>query len=226
VNLVRTAHPATNWRQTTQIVPFHEAILLRTIARWHVLPFATLRIGSCTCLLVAPSFGGKSTLIAHALARDRIADARVTLIDDNTTWFDHRGRAVSIRRPLKIRKETLVHLANNLPAHLKATPHCDGSIYLMPTATARRMNRYQIDALVVLDRHVTHPRLEMLSLQAADEASSYHLRQRLGSVPAAGFVAALARVLRKPNLGLYKLNYRDPDDGLALLAELTSRHPR
>ncbi len=88
------------------------------------------------------------------------------------------------------------------------------------------MSRYQIDALVVLDRHVTYPRLEMLSLQAADEASSYHLRQRLGSVPAAGFVAALARVLRTPNLGLYKLNYRDPDDGLALLAELTSRHPR
>ncbi|WP_131802362.1 hypothetical protein [Yoonia tamlensis] len=200
--------------------------MLRAIVRWHVLPFATLRIGGCTCLLVAPSFGGKSTLIAHALAQRRIASAQVTLIDDNTTWIDRSGRAVCVRRPLKIRQETLGQLARNLPPHRKSTPHRDGSLYVTPTASARYLSRHRINALVVLDRHVAHPRLEILSARSADEASSYHLRQRLGRLPAAGLVTTLARVLRTPDIGLYKLNYRASDDGLALLAELKSRHPR
>lgn len=226
MNLSPPTQPATHWRQVTEIVPYHEAILYRAIARWHVLPFAALRVGRCTCLLVAPSFGGKSTLIAHALAQHCFAETRVTLIDDNTTWFDRGGRAICVRRQLKIRKETLGVLGNNLPKHKNPTPHRDGSLYLTPIASARYLSRHPIDAVVVLDRHVAHPTLEILSPQSADEASSYHLRQRLGRVPAAGFVATLGRILRTPKLGLYKLNYRDPDDGLALLAELTSRHPR
>ena len=190
------------------------------------LPFATLGLGDKRVLLVAPSHGGKSTLIAFALVPGALPDrARPLLIDDNETWFDPWNRAICLSRPLMVRRHTTELLAGRLPEldRFDSYPHDRDALIGRPDRRAGLFSRHRIDAIAFLQRSEGVSRLHDVDPERAGVQAAYVLKGRLGKVPHARQVRCLHRLITGAKEKVFRLEFDAPEEGVVLLGQLHDR---
>jgi hypothetical protein len=208
------------WAGYRRMMHFWQTAISAGLAQ---LPFATVGLGKVRFLLVAQSYGGKSTLAAHLIAPNAVPQAATpVLVDDNCTSFDPWDRAVCLGRPMVLRAQTCQMLGDNMPAFRSfyRDPHETGAMAGQPQKRAAFLSRHRIDAVVFLVRRGNDVGLRPLTVTDADSWASYTLRQRLGQLPAARDLRLLGRLIRQAPLGRYELAYDRPADGVAGLVQI------